>query len=151
MTIKTESWHYKWYADWLANGGGNAPSYKENLCHYVRVLLFWAPATWIDQHTFWDWGKLTERAFFGAGVLYFVAVFGFLLVLAAVTQTTKFLMAIGSLGGLLGSIGLLILFVRTMRGKRLEVPGTVKLAASYAVAKKRRICPFIEFDQELRV
>jgi hypothetical protein len=32
-----------------------------------------------------------------------------------------------------------------IKGKRPEIPGTVKLAGVYVMAKKRRICPFITF------
>ena len=151
MTIKTDSWHYKWYAYWLTHGRGNTPAYKENFCHYVRVLMFWAPITWIDQHTFWDWEKLTMRTMIGVFAVSMLGWIGLMVTVAAMTQTTKFLMAIGSLGGLLGIIGCLILLVKTMRGKKLEIPGTVKLVGSYAIAKKRRICPFIDFEERNEV
>lgn len=145
MVISTNSWHYRWYTYWLAQGRGISERYQENLCHYVRVLLFWAPMTWLDQHTSWDWGKLSQRTLSVFLVFALLGTVSLYVVVAAVTQTTKFLMAIGSLGGLLAVIGLLILSVKTMQGKRLEVPGTVKLAVGYAVAKKRRICPFLTF------
>lgn len=148
MTIKTDSWHYKWYAYWLTYGRGNKIEFRENLCHYVRVLLFWAPMTWIDRHTAWDWGVWTPRFVLGVIALIYVGLFGLLLVMSAITQTTKFLMGIGSFGGLVSCIGLLVLLVKTMRGKRLEIPGTIKLAGGYVVARKRRICPFIEFDEQ---
>jgi hypothetical protein len=37
-----DSWHARWYRTWVELGG-EPPKFKENLCHYVRVLLFWAP------------------------------------------------------------------------------------------------------------
>lgn len=44
LNIEQTSWHSRWYHYWLSLGG-NAPG-TENLCHYVRVLVFWAPAAW---------------------------------------------------------------------------------------------------------
>lgn len=146
MTIDTKSWHYRWYTYWLREGRGTKPGYRENLCHYVRVLLFWAPATWIDQHTVWDWKIWTGRVLVVGIALYLVGAIALGLILVAVTQTTKFLLGIGSFTALLACIGLLILSIRTMQGRTLEVPGTVKLAGGYVMAKKRRICPFITFE-----
>lgn len=145
MIIDIHSWHYRWYAYWLKEGRGTTPSYQENLCHYVRVLLFWAPVTWIDQHTTWDWGKLSERATLALLFLFIVGACGYALIVAAVTQTTKFLLGVGSFGALVGCLGLVVLSVKTLQGKQLEVPGTVKLAGAYVLAKKRRVCPFITF------
>lgn len=146
MIINTNSWHFRWYAYWLGTGRGVQPGYRENLCHYVRVLLFWAPMTWLDQHTSWNWGKLAERITLGGLVLTILALIGYGVVTAAITQPTKSLMAIGSLGGLLVVTGLVVLGVKTRRGKPLEVPGTLKLVGGYVVAKKRRVCPFLTFE-----
>jgi hypothetical protein len=38
------AWHRRRYEYWLSNGG-QKPAYKENLCHYVRVILF--KVTWM--------------------------------------------------------------------------------------------------------
>jgi hypothetical protein len=43
--IRPDSWHARWYRLWLELGG-KKPAYKENLCRYVRILLFWAPLRW---------------------------------------------------------------------------------------------------------
>lgn len=42
LTMGRNSWHARWYRTWVGLGG-EPPKFKENLCHYVRVLLFWAP------------------------------------------------------------------------------------------------------------
>lgn len=48
FTFDKQSWHAKWYAFWRRNGKRkNTPEYVENLCHYVRVILFWAPLWFI--------------------------------------------------------------------------------------------------------
>jgi hypothetical protein len=146
MKLNRNTWHYRWYAYWLANGRGTAPAYQENLCHYMQVLFFWAPATWIDQHTSWDWGVVFPVVFLGGAALYLLGFGVYLLVLVAMAHLTAFLAGIGTFAGSMASIGLLVLIVRTLQGKHLEIPGTIKLVGSYAIAKKRRICPFIEFE-----
>ncbi len=51
LNMRGNAWHARWYRHWLSLGG-EEPEYKENLCHYVRVLLIWAPQRW-----FWH-GKI---------------------------------------------------------------------------------------------
>lgn len=46
LRLKPDAWHVRWYRLWLSLGGSE-PKYKENLCHYVRVLVFWAPLRWL--------------------------------------------------------------------------------------------------------
>jgi putative Mn2+ efflux pump MntP len=46
--MRHNSWHARWYRYWLSQGGKPAP-YKENLCHYWRVLLMWAPLKWLTS------------------------------------------------------------------------------------------------------
>lgn len=48
LSMKGSSWHTRWYRYWVKLGG-EPPEYKENLCHYMRVLLFWAPQRWFWQ------------------------------------------------------------------------------------------------------
>ncbi len=47
LNIATTTWHSRWYHHWL-NLTERKPS-PENLCHYVRVLLFWAPLAWLTR------------------------------------------------------------------------------------------------------
>ena len=44
LNIGATTWHSKWYHHWLTLTGRESSS--ETLCHYVRVLLFWAPLAW---------------------------------------------------------------------------------------------------------
>lgn len=47
--IDPASWHGRLYSFWKQHAALKAGShYRENLCHYVRVILFWAPLAWIN-------------------------------------------------------------------------------------------------------
>lgn len=48
-SINRNSWHGRLYSFWQERSKYKNPErtgYRENLCHYVRVVLFWGPATW---------------------------------------------------------------------------------------------------------
>lgn len=50
-TVSKKSWHGRLYLFWRRNASYKVENYKENLCHYVRVLLFWAPLSlFINLH-----------------------------------------------------------------------------------------------------
>ena len=55
QVVDAESWHAKLYAYWYAHGTIKKVGYRENLCHYCRVVAIWAPLVW-----FFD-GKLFGR------------------------------------------------------------------------------------------
>lgn len=152
MKIKSGTWHARVYQWWLRHGRGNEPGYRENLCHYVRVLLFWAPMTWIDRLTdVGTWGPRTVAVLY-LSMIALMAI-GVLIVVPAITQTTRFLMAMGSLAGLITTLGILYgigKFAMTHRLPRiptLGIPTTSRLIYEYGKAKKHRICPFIEFEE----
>jgi hypothetical protein len=47
LNISQSSWHFRVYSWWKEFGGFSKPSwFKENLCHYMRVVLIWAPLGW---------------------------------------------------------------------------------------------------------
>ncbi len=46
IDVNRYAWHYHLYRWWIMHGGHNRPGYRENLCHYMRVLLFWTPLYW---------------------------------------------------------------------------------------------------------
>lgn len=52
LSINTDSWHYRWYQYWRKRGGQNPSGYRENLCHYMRVLLIWAPLKWYSKQKY---------------------------------------------------------------------------------------------------
>lgn len=46
IDVREGSWHHRLYQYWRSKGGWIPYSYHENLCHYVRVCIFWAPFAW---------------------------------------------------------------------------------------------------------
>lgn len=48
--ISKETWHGRWYMYWREHATWKKHGYKENLCHYVRVILFWAPIAWLSNY-----------------------------------------------------------------------------------------------------
>jgi hypothetical protein len=143
MVIKTDSWHYRWYVYWLKYGK-TTPPLQENLCHYVRVLALWVPGAWMRE-----WCKRHDTVI---GIMY-GGIMGLLILGAlgtvAYEHPVKFGLGVGSFLVLLATVALTVLTVEWMRGRKPEIPGTVKLAAGYVVAKKRRICPFVTFEETL--
>jgi hypothetical protein len=49
LTIDPTSWHAKMYNYWRPKARFKTVAYRENLCHYVRVVLFWAPLMWVRR------------------------------------------------------------------------------------------------------
>lgn len=47
VMVDQDSWHYATYNWWRKHSRGNRPGYRENFCHYVRVILIWAPLLWL--------------------------------------------------------------------------------------------------------
>jgi len=46
MVVKLNSWHGRLYQYWRRDARfKNTDTYRENLCHYSRVVLIWAPLT----------------------------------------------------------------------------------------------------------
>ena len=142
MHIHTDSWHYRLYAYWLRLSGGNKPGYQENLCHYMRVLVLWAPARWVRESE----AHIPNRVI---GLL-LVSPLAFVLGLIAFTYPRLFITSVLYLAsGMVAGVAVVITAyaLRAMyRSRVLKIPGTVRLLAAYAVAKKRRICPFITFE-----
>lgn len=48
VTVGKDDWHYHLYKWWESHSvrGGLRRGYRENFCHYVRVLVFLVPLTW---------------------------------------------------------------------------------------------------------
>ena len=47
QVVSARSWHAKMYAYWRQHGIYKTDNYRENLCHYVRVVLIWTPLAWM--------------------------------------------------------------------------------------------------------
>jgi hypothetical protein len=43
LRVSNRTWHGRLYAFWRRNAVFKKGGYRENLCHYVRVILFWGP------------------------------------------------------------------------------------------------------------
>ncbi len=144
MTIKTDAWHYRVYAYWTRFSLTYKESYQENLCHYMRVLLLWAPLLRASRalrlqglpRPTWMW--FNNAVFVLAWTFLFIR-FGWLSVLLW-------------LASVVGAVLILILLVTiavVIFGDRKppEIPGTVRLVGAYVIARKRRVCPFISFAE----
>lgn len=198
-------WHAKLYLYWLATGGMNGPGYKENFCHYWRVVLLWAPRRWFSHSVagrvtriaasiFWQamwparkllvlmwqpfapgvrrlggWfsehADLVGRIWVCAIALEVLVVIG-VLAYAIYKQPLLFAIILGAFVALVVVIVMAIIACQYVQERRLEhrrfmpeatirreeasfldnVSGTVQLVAQFAIARKRRICPFVTFD-----
>lgn len=56
IRIRQSAWYHQIYLWWLAHGGQVREGYRENLCHYMRVILIWAPLLWFFKTPVW--GKI---------------------------------------------------------------------------------------------
>ena len=54
MTVSRKSWHYRLYQYWQKTGGKNQYGFRENLCHYCRVVALWAPLHWFLYQKLWS-------------------------------------------------------------------------------------------------
>lgn len=205
MIIDTNAWHYRLYAWWEAHIG-NTPGYKENLCHYMRVVLFWAWATWFTQGIgsilyrlgkrtgrigaaigkrivavgeweMWSWRgwHYVGRGFTGLVLALIVVAAGLVMSLlglyayyAIVINPETFffwsgvvlwcilgLVAIGAALVVLITITAEVIGDRTLPSPPKvalpspRMPSIVPLWWTWVLAKKHRICPFIEFRGEV--
>jgi hypothetical protein len=76
LVIGADTWHGRWYRYWLSLGG-KQPKYRENLCHYVRVLLIWAPLRWFFKARVVGWLQPWLGALFVVLVAAVAALFTF--------------------------------------------------------------------------
>jgi hypothetical protein len=163
MNIRRSTWHARVYFLWNANGYfktghrvdtfGERKEYRENLCHYVRAVLIWAPCWW------WVKGR---RRWVGYGIVAAIvaAICSYLgtrspdKALSALLQVSIGLGVGGVGGGALFGAG--FLFMRhdaKARKRRMQEPKPqdsfwLNVVWNYLVARKRKVCPFIEFEDE---
>lgn len=184
--IPTDTWHAKMYRQWLKFGKFKNPTYylnymdeepyRENLCHYWRVVLFWAPINLVGWYLFSSRSfepsddkrpsqspqavRLSETRIPRAVVAFIVSCFTFFIVDVYMNNP-----AWKATAYLIGTPVLLALFCTTVyTGVYLWENRPVKyaksdsdldhtherrsLAREFLAAKKARICPFIEIEQE---
>lgn len=158
MKVSTRSWHgraYRWWTNHPATNWrwrlDNERRPQENLCHYVRVVLFWVPAFWLAFHhpkrVPWlrPWIVAVTAAFIAALVVGFRR-------WPAGTGNTLLAIAIGCgcIVALLGfavalSWGGGLIQAYSERGRRHpRDPSFLRVIWAWVKARKQRICPFIE-------
>jgi hypothetical protein len=47
LVVEPGSWHARVYHYWRDRAEFKTSGYRENLCHYIRVLVIWAPLAWL--------------------------------------------------------------------------------------------------------
>lgn len=55
LRVSSRTWHGRAYNFWRSHASFKTGNYRENLCHYVRVILFWAPISWFAN------GRISKR------------------------------------------------------------------------------------------
>lgn len=161
LKISRHSWHGRVYLNWKDRAEfKNTSAYQENLCHYVRVVLFWAPINWFLKRDFY-----IERAdahvppagFAIAAVLLAVLIF------CGITEPIGTgLVVLGVIAFIAAMIGLFV-FIDYLKERKEQkrweemerrmdpdyVPqkekdeGFFKVIWRFLAAKKGKICPFI--------
>ncbi|TEU03019.1 hypothetical protein E3I18_00045 [Candidatus Woesebacteria bacterium] len=103
ITIDGNSLAGKLYRYWQRRGGRNKYDYQENLCHFVRVCVFWAPWYGFWRHplfgTFMAPGSVLLVSFFIVCLIIAPAL------IALVTRILAFLVVILFAASVLWSIG----------------------------------------------
>ena len=125
MNIDTSTWHYRVYA-WWSRKQWIRPG-QENLCHYVSGVMVRAPGLWLRNHL--PGGGLLGYILWAATVFIPLAYFAY-------THWQLAVLMVGLVVGL--SIAFFIVEAILNSGN---------VAVSYVIARKRRVCPFITFDE----
>ena len=151
MQIKPQSLPDRWYAYWILKGGKpNQTASGENLCHFVRVLLFWAPIRWF-------FFARTCRVVTPWSVTLFLA--WLILLIAYPTSRVIALMAVLYFGVIIGFVALYEkIMERRSTGRSAYKQGKFKgkfsrgLSELFEVIKEfydqrihERVCPFVKF------
>lgn len=151
LEIDQHSWHARLYAFWRRCREWRRPGYarQENLCHYVRVVLIWAPLAWFcygrANHRIRPWMIPAVALAIGLNVMGIVR---------APESTGEVWLAIVIGGGgsalILGLgvgsvwVGRHVIHLRPERTKAAhQTFGGILI--EWGKAKKRRICPLITF------
>lgn len=144
-----KSWHGRLYRYWLRHGFQASeyqdPARKENLCHYVRVVLLWSWLTWLfrtspKKHLRWlrPWMPVALGSLILAITISAMrwpqgtwdVLMALILMLALMAGMV--LLSVGLAAGLIGA------------EQALKGDGFVLVLRNYVSAKKAKICPYIE-------
>lgn len=177
MRVDPRTWHARRFDHWRANlpkwhrwSWENEKGPRTvSLCPYFWVVILWAPIArfmeWLGKEKFpegYDWRKALEFAFgvvlFPVLVLAFIGFLGLGLGLFAyylwLNWLGTLLWILAGLGGLLVAlvvaVGLLVLHDRRSSRKDDAAADAPSMVKGWAVAKKQKVCPLIEFDYNER-
>lgn len=164
MRVSTRSWHGRAYKRWADSGltrwqwrWENPDRNRENLCHYVRVILLRVPLRWFFTRTYrgrdWlrPWTVLLAVTSLLGGTVGTVtqpdAAWRVFLALLAGAAAAGLWLAAMVWGG--NAVDRVRDRRRVTRGQpRRTDPTFRQVAWSFVKAKKKRICPFIDVVEE---
>lgn len=92
-TVSTDSRHFKLYKLWRDRGGANPNGYRENFCHYWRVVVLWAPLRYFLYTQYKDKVWLRPSTIIGTALV------GFGTLLAALIWPLTFLQVVLTVAG----------------------------------------------------
>ena len=139
------------YNQWLHFGG--EPKTPEDLCHFMRVCMFWWWARWLFSPEFYE--KTPADLYHLNGEFRFprIAIFGgeIVLIVLVTHLLNEGTLLSTSLIILLGIIGISILAVFVAGvvdvGGKVNRNEAFETFKTYLSARKQRICPFIEVEK----
>jgi hypothetical protein len=123
LRISRRAWHARWYRYYIELGGKAQPSGRENLCRYVRVLLFWAPLAWFTR------AKVNEVV--RPWTITLTTVVLSTLTVSAVLWPRgliKVLLVLGIIAGYVGMIYLVIMGINYVDDHKVQAKGAFKSA-----------------------
>lgn len=152
VAVSGKSWHGRLYRRWLRDFGWkwnprNGLARQENLCHYVRVVLLWAPLSWLFTAHPRRWPALRPWMFVSG------ALAGGTLGVCFARWPTGTWEALREMGFFLLVLAIvavvsagLVCFVHWVRRHKQRERGDsfAHVAWEFVRAKKARICPYIE-------
>ncbi|OGM34496.1 hypothetical protein A3D01_03045 [Candidatus Woesebacteria bacterium RIFCSPHIGHO2_02_FULL_39_13] len=123
------------YLYWERMTGGNPYWYQENLCHFVRVLIFWTPLAWFTKHRLF---KTDIKPWMVVSALLFAAT----LILSRDFRLTVAVI-IGVLLAILGTVAIVYIIDKIYNGSpRLQRLGRF-LEEAWFWFWEKRFAPFI--------
>lgn len=156
LTVSSRSWHGRAYLYWRRHA-----TYKEierhpreNLCHYMRVVLIWAPLGWLART------HVKKGVEFSWMALFFSIVAVIIYAALWITIPWQTLGGTAMVVGIVGAIIFLAWLDHTLkerkRKRQLNPPdpadeGFMSVLVRAASAKKAKVCPFIDIEDDIDI
>lgn len=143
MTISKTGLAGRWYMEWVRRGGTPPPTM--NLCHFVRVLMIWAPLRFLFKNRTDDSGcpallwVITGTAL----VLMSVGLVGYGLYSMVVNWDWEVAKALGLI---FAGVLVVILLVAGTKVASEELEEPLRIYRDYHAAKQSRICPLVRWE-----